>query len=316
MIAVEQIEKSYGFARALKGISFGVQKGEVIGFLGPNGAGKSTTMKILTGYLLPSSGRASVAGFDVVAQSLEVRRRIGYLPESNPLYTEMRVDEYLRFCAEIRGVPAGRCKVAIDRAVELCGLQRVIGKNIFELSKGYRQRVGLAQAIVHEPPVLVLDEPTTGLDPNQIIEVRKLLVRLGSEHTVILSTHYLQEVEKSCSRVIIVDQGTIVADGTQEQLVGRLPAGALQARVRGPLVQIQAQCQELLPGVGLSCREVGGLVECRFEVAGATAPIEEAVARLVVKNGWDLLELQRERGTLEDVFRSLTVGSEREVAHA
>ena len=193
MIEVERLEKSYGFARALKGISFQVQKGEVIGFLGPNGAGKSTTMKILTGYLLPSGGRASVAGHDVVADSLAVRRCIGYLPESTPLYGEMRVDDYLQFCADIRGIAGGKQKAAIARAVELCGLQRVTGKNIVELSKGYKQRVGLAQAIVHEPPVLILDEPTSGLDPNQIVEVRKLIERLGKEHTVVLSTHYLQE---------------------------------------------------------------------------------------------------------------------------
>jgi ABC-2 type transport system ATP-binding protein len=317
MIEVDKLEKSYGFARALKGISFQVQKGEVIGFLGPNGAGKSTTMKILTGYLLPSGGRASVAGFDVVEQSLEVRRRIGYLPESTPLYAEMRVDDYLLFCAEIRGVPPSRCKAAIGRAVELCGLQRVTGKNIVELSKGYKQRVGLAQAIVHEPPVLILDEPTSGLDPNQIVEVRKLIERLGAEHTVVLSTHYLQEVEKSCSRVIIVNQGQIVADGTHDALVGQQPAGALRARVRGPEAQVLSQCAELLPGIPVAVLErTAGSVQYRIDVGAGTAPIEESFTRLVVKNGWDLLELQRERPSLEDVFRTLTLGSEKEAAHA
>src|SRR5262249_34291106 len=197
MIEVDKLPKDYGLTHARKGISFAVQRGEVVGFLGPNGAGKSTTMKILTGYLLPTSGRATLAGFDVVGDSLEVRRRIGYLPESTPLYGEMRADEYLRFCADIRGVPADRRKAAIDRAVQLCGLSRVTGKNIVELSKGYKQRVGLAQAMLHEPEVLILDEPTSGLDPNQIIEVRNLIEKLGQEHTVILSTHYLQEVEKS-----------------------------------------------------------------------------------------------------------------------
>ena len=317
MIEVEQLEKSYGFARALKGISFQVRKGEVIGFLGPNGAGKSTTMKILTGYLLPSGGRASVAGFDVVDQSLEVRRRIGYLPESTPLYAEMRVDDYLSFCAEIRGVPGDRRKAAIGRAVELCGLQRVTGKNIVELSKGYKQRVGLAQAIVHEPPVLVLDEPTSGLDPNQIVEVRKLIERLGAEHTVILSTHYLQEVEKSCSRVIIVNQGQIVADGTHAELTGRQPAGALRARVRGPEANVLAQCNELLHGcaVTVADRAADGTTY-RIDVGSGSAPIEESFARLVVKNGWDLLELQRERASLEDVFRTLTLGSEKEALRA
>ncbi|MCC7064346.1 MAG: ATP-binding cassette domain-containing protein [Planctomycetes bacterium] len=317
MIEVEQLEKSYGFARALKGISFSVQKGEVIGFLGPNGAGKSTTMKILTGYLLPSGGKASVAGFDVVEQSLAVRARIGYLPESTPLYAEMRVDEYLMFCAEIRGVVGGKRKAAIQRAVELCGLQRVTGKNIVELSKGYKQRVGLAQAIVHEPPVLILDEPTSGLDPNQIVEVRKLIERLGSEHTVILSTHYLQEVEKSCSRIIIVNQGQIVADGTHDELVAKRPAGALRARVRGPEVQVIAQCGELLPGISVAVESRSAdTVAYHIDVSSGSALIEETFARLVIKNGWDLLELQRERASLEDVFRELTLGSEKEAVHA
>ena len=309
MIEVERLEKSYGFARALKGISFAVQKGEVIGFLGPNGAGKSTTMKILTGYLLPSGGRAAVAGHDVVAESLAVRRCIGYLPESTPLYGEMRVDDYLAFCAEIRGVPAGRRKAAIARAVELCGLQRVTGKNIVELSKGYKQRTGLAQAIVHEPPVLILDEPTSGLDPNQIVEVRKLIERLGQEHTVVLSTHYLQEVEKSCTRVIVVHRGEIVADGTHQQLVDRLPAGGLRLSVRGPEPAVLAQVRELLPpGTAVQVlQRTGNVLELRVDIANATAPVDEALARLVIKNGWDLLAMARERGSLEDVFRSLTI---------
>ncbi|HEX6810924.1 MAG TPA: ATP-binding cassette domain-containing protein [Planctomycetota bacterium] len=317
MIEVERLEKSYGFARALKGISFTVQKGEVVGFLGPNGAGKSTTMKILTGYLLPDGGKATVAGFDVVEASLEVRRRIGYLPESTPLYGEMRVDEYLRFCAEIRGVPESKRKAAITRAVELCGLARVVGKNIVELSKGYRQRVGLAQAIVHEPPVLVLDEPTSGLDPNQIVEVRKLIERLGAEHTVVLSTHYLQEVEKSCTRIIIVNQGQIVADGTREELVGSHPAGALLARVRGPEANVLSQSRELLNGcpITVAARSDDG-IDYRIEVGAGKAPIEEAFARLIVKNGWALLSLQRERASLEDVFRSLTHEAQREALNA
>jgi len=317
MIEVERLEKTYGFARALKGISFSVQKGEVVGFLGPNGAGKSTTMKILTGYLLPTGGKASVGGLDVVDQSLEVRRRIGYLPESTPLYGEMRVDDYLLFCAEIRGVPRAGRRTAIARAVELCGLSRVTGKNIVELSKGYRQRVGLAQAIVHEPPVLILDEPTSGLDPNQIVEVRKLIERLGEEHTVVLSTHYLQEVEKSCSRVIIVHQGEIVADGTRDELVQRRPAGSLHARVRGPEAAVLQQCAELLPGCPVKVVDrSANSVDYRIDVGDGAAPVEEALARLVVKNGWDLLELRRERPSLEDVFRALTLGSEQEVARA
>ncbi|MCR9243972.1 MAG: ABC transporter ATP-binding protein [bacterium] len=317
MIEVQQLEKNYGFARALKGISFSVSKGEVIGFLGPNGAGKSTTMKVLTGYLLPSGGGATVSGLDVVSHSLKVRRNIGYLPETTPLYGEMRVDDYLRFVAEIRGVGFTKRKAAIARAVELCGLARVTGKNIDELSKGYRQRVGLAQAIVHEPPVLILDEPTSGLDPNQIVEVRKLIRRLGEEHTVVLSTHYLQEVEKSCSRVIIINQGEIVADGTHDSLVSERPAGALRARVRGPEEQVTARCTEALPGcrVEVVARH-DGAIDYVLEAGTDAAPVAEAFSRMVVQNGWDLLELVREKATLEDVFRALTQEAQREALHA
>src|SRR5262245_11426596 len=267
MIEVERLTKDYGMAHALKGISFAVARGEVIGFLGPNGAGKSTTMKILTGYLLPTSGRATVDGLDVVDDSLQVRARIGYLPESTPLYGEMRVDDYLRFCAEIRGVPATQRKAAIGRAVELCGLQRVTGKNIVELSKGYKQRVGLAQAIVHEPEVLILDEPTSGLDPNQIVEVRNLIERLGHDHTVILSTHYLQEVEKSCSRVIIVSQGQIVADDTRDRLISSQPSSRVHARIGGPEGAVKSQLAELFPGRSTAIRPLeGGVLDCTIEV--------------------------------------------------
>jgi ABC-2 type transport system ATP-binding protein len=317
MIEVEKLEKNYGFARALKGISFQVQKGEVVGFLGPNGAGKSTTMKILTGYLLPSGGRASIGGMDVVEQSLAVRARIGYLPESTPLYAEMRVDEYLRFCAEIRGVDRGKIAGAIGRAVELCGLARVTGKNIVELSKGYKQRVGLAQAILHEPEVLILDEPTSGLDPNQIVEVRGLIQRLGQDHTVILSTHYLQEVERSCSRVIIVNQGEIVADDNKEALVRQMPAGLLRVRVGGPEAAMQRQFNELFPGRSMQVVErVGEMTTWSIDAGSSSGPIEESIARLVVKNNWSLYELSRERATLEDVFRNLTMPKTAEVAHA
>ena len=307
MIEVEQLRKDYGLAHALNGISFRVQRGEVIGFLGPNGAGKSTTMKILTCFLLPTSGRASVDGFDVVEHSLQVRSRIGYLPESTPLYGEMRVDDYLRFCAEIRGVPADKRRIAIDRAVSLCGLSRVTGKNIVELSKGYKQRVGLAQAIVHEPEVLILDEPTSGLDPNQIIEVRNLIERLGQEHTVILSTHYLQEVEKSCSRVIVIHQGNLVADDTRDKLVASMPKGTLRVRLKAPLDAALRQFAELFPGRDIaSTVESDGALLFRVESGTGSAPIEESVARLVVKNNWSLLELVREHSSLEDVFRALT----------
>ena len=315
MIEVEDLEKSYGFARALKGVSFSVQKGEVVGFLGPNGAGKSTTMKILTGYLAPTAGRGAIDGHDVVVDSLRVRERVGYLPESTPLYAEMRVDDYLGFVAEIRGVAARDRRAKIARAVELCGLQRVTGKNIVELSKGYKQRVGLAQAIVHEPPVLILDEPTSGLDPNQIVEVRNLIERLGEEHTVVLSTHYLQEVEKSCTRVIIVNQGEIVADGTRAELVATRPAGRLTLRVCGPEDEVLAQLRAVAEGAGSVTVEgrASGHVDYCVRPDDADEPLEQALARGVVERGWDLLSLQREQPSLEDVFRELTLRAPEEV---
>ena len=315
MIEVEHLEKSYGFARALKGISFSVSKGEVLGFLGPNGAGKSTTMKILTGYLMPSGGRGSVDGHDVVRDSLEVREKVGYLPESTPLYSEMRVDDYLAFVAEIRGIAARERRAKIARAVELCGLQRVTGKNIVELSKGYKQRVGLAQAIVHEPPVLILDEPTSGLDPNQIVEVRNLIERLGEEHTVVLSTHYLQEVEKSCTRVVIVNHGEIVADGTQQELVATQPAGGLLLSVRGPEEAVLSGLREVAGDGAVAVSErAEDRVDYRVTADSLDAPLEQALARRVVNQGWDLLSLRREQASLEDVFRELTLPAAGEVA--
>jgi ABC-2 type transport system ATP-binding protein len=318
MIEVDNLTKFYGPARALDGISFRVARGEVIGFLGPNGAGKSTTMKILTGYLLPSSGRATIDGLDVVDDSLEVRRRIGYLPESTPLYTEMRVDEYLRFAAEIRGVASSRVKAAVDRVVELCNLQRVTGKNILELSKGYRQRVGLAQAMVHEPDLMILDEPTSGLDPNQIGEVRSLIRRIGEERTVILSTHYLQEVEATCSRIIVIHLGKIVADDTRDNLIGALPGGPIQARIKGPADVVVAQLQELLPGASIDVVDrQDGYVTIRVpgSRSGGT-DVEEGIAKLVVKNNWGLAEIARQRPHLEDVFRALTLRSPEASQHA
>jgi ABC-2 type transport system ATP-binding protein len=308
MINVQNLTKLYGTAQALKGISFEVARGEVIGFLGPNGAGKSTTMKILTGYLLPSSGKASIDGLDVVEHSLEVRRKIGYLPESTPLYTEMRVDDYLRFAAEIRGVPGSAIRAKVDRVIGLCGLALVTGKNILELSKGYRQRVGLAQAMVHEPDVLILDEPTSGLDPNQIVEVRELVKELAKDHTVILSTHYLQEVEASCSRVIIVRKGEIVANDTRDNLVSRLPGGPVLARIKGPHDAVKRQLQELLPGRSVSeVSKSGDYVTWRLEVGDKQDDkVSEAVAEIVGKNRWSLAELSREKATLETVFRKLT----------
>ena len=319
MITVDRLEKSYdGISKALKGISLEVATGEVVGFLGPNGAGKSTTMKILTGFLLPSGGRASVGGLDVVRNSLEVRKQIGYLPESTPLYYEMRVDDYLRFTARIRGVDARNASAALERVVSLCGLQRVTGKNIIELSKGFKQRVGLAQAMIHRPKLLILDEPTSGLDPNQIVEVRKLIAQLGEEHTVLLSTHILQEVEASCSRIIIISLGELVADGSLEDLIAELPAGDIMVRIKGPEEQVIAQIREL---VGEACpveavERTNGSALYRVRVGEEKSYLEEAIAHLVVKNEWPLLGLWRERHKLEDVFHARTMQAQVEAGDA
>ena len=319
MIKVAQLAKSYdGIAYALKGISFEVERGEVVGFLGPNGAGKSTTMKILTGFLLPTGGTASVDGLDVVEDSLEVRRRIGYLPETNPLYYEMRVDDYLRFVAEIRGVKNLQVKNAIDRVVDLCGLDKVYGKGIIELSKGYKQRVGLAQAMIHEPDLLILDEPTSGLDPNQIVEVRRLITRLGEHHTVILSTHILQEVEASCSRIMLLSEGELVADGTHDELVSQVAAGDIQVRIKGPSNNIRKQLGELLGTTPVEeVARNGEYGVYRITVAERQdTSIEEGIAHLVVKNGWGLAEIARQQPNLEDFFHQKTLRAQLEAGNA
>src|SRR5882672_1229031 len=218
MIEVEGLTKDYGATRAVDQVTFNVRKGEVLGFLGPNGAGKSTTMKMLTCYLAPTAGRARVAGFDVFDESLEVRRRIGYLPEDTPIYRDMTVLEYLEFAAEIRGMDPQKSQGRIKEIGGRCGLGDVAGKLVGELSKGYRQRVGLAQAMLHDPDILILDEPTSGLDPNQIVEIRSLIKEIGREKTVILSTHILPEVQATCTRIVIISGGKLVADGSPQDL--------------------------------------------------------------------------------------------------
>ncbi|MFN7146160.1 MAG: ABC transporter ATP-binding protein, partial [Myxococcota bacterium] len=233
MIEVRELSKHYGGFPALGGVSFRVDSGEIVGFLGPNGAGKTTTMKILTGFLSPTGGAAKVAGFDVVTESLEVRRRIGYLPESAPIYAEMRVIDYLDFIGRVRGMPQAERVTAIERAATECDVTDRLHQRIGTLSKGYRQRVGLAQALLHQPPILILDEPTSGLDPNQILAIRNLIRRIGRSRTVILSTHILQEVQATCDRVLILNRGAIVADAPTEQIQSTARGGALVKVVLG-----------------------------------------------------------------------------------
>jgi ABC-2 type transport system ATP-binding protein len=307
MINVRNLTKVYDQTVAVSDISFNVDKGEIIGFLGPNGAGKTTTMKIITCFMPPTSGDVAVAGMDVLENSLEVRRKIGYLPEQNPLYNDLDVIEYLKFVAELRGIPKDQMDSRIRKMVEVCGLKSVIGRNIGELSKGFRQRVGLAQAMIHDPQILILDEPTSGLDPNQIVEIRNLIKEIGKEKTVILSTHILSEVQATCNRAIIIDRGKIVADGSLEDL---------QAAFHG-LEKISIQVKAPKDGVAEKLRAIDYVKKvdegtAADEIRSFTLEVEkghdlrEQIYDLSVKEGWKLLELHREVTTLEDVFRELT----------
>jgi ABC-2 type transport system ATP-binding protein len=315
MIEVENLTKRYGRTTAVDGISFRVQKGEILGFLGPNGAGKTTTMRILTCYLPPTEGTARVAGYDVFQAPLEVKRRVGYIPETPPLYPDMDVDGFLDFCAKIKGVPSASRKAKIDEAVEKTRIGDVRRKLIGQLSKGYRQRVGLAQAILANPDVLILDEPTAGLDPKQIIETRELIKSLGGDHTIVLSTHILPEVSMTCGRVVIINKGKVVAEDTPENLTRRLRgAGALRVDVRGDAAAAAAEAVRSVPGV-LSVRARAESPEATtLEVeAEAGRDVRGAIARAVVSRGLDLLALQQVGMSLEEIFLHLTTT---DTAHA
>ena len=307
MIEVENLTKRYGRTTAVDHVSFRVQKGEILGFLGPNGAGKTTTMRVLTCYLPPTEGSARVAGYDVFEQPLEVKRRVGYLPETPPLYPDMEVADYLDFCAKIKGVPKAARRARIDDAIGKTRLGDVRHKQTGRLSKGYRQRVGLAQAILHNPDVLILDEPTAGLDPKQIIETRELIKGLGGDHTVVLSTHILPEVSMTCGRVVIISRGRVVAEDTPENLTQRLKGGAaLKLEVRGESDAVMRVVGGV-PGV-LSARAqaaAGGVLEVEVEVEPG-GDVRADLARAVVQGGFDLLELQRMGMSLEEIFLHLT----------
>lgn len=299
MIEVGRLSKRYGAVLAVDDVSFSVGRGEIVGLLGPNGAGKTTTMRILTTFLAPTTGRAALAGHDVLDEPLEVRRHVGYLPENVPLYTEMRVREFLRFRAKLKDVPRSRRKASIGRVIEACRLEEVADRILGHLSKGYRQRVGLADALVHDPEILILDEPTAGLDPLQIREVRALIRELGDKHTILLSTHIMSEVEAVCGRVIVIARGRIALD---DQL-DRLQSGrTIVLEARGPADAIQGAL-ETAPGVArvlLKERENGC---ASFEIqARNDEDLREALAQRVAQNGWPLRRLDRKHTTLEDRF--------------
>ncbi len=306
MIKVENLTKRYAGFTAIRDLNFEVEKGEIVGFLGPNGAGKSTTMKILTGYLPATSGRASIAGFDVFEQSLEARRQLGYLPESTPLYTDLRVGEYLRYRANLKGVPGSKVRESVGEVLELCRLRDVERKIIGALSKGYRQRVGLADALVHDPALLVLDEPTIGLDPNQIRHIRELIKNLGGKRTVLISTHILPEVEIMCSRVIVIHKGQIRASDTAENLL-RNHRAVGSMRVEAKVGNDPArEALSALPGVKeVTSEEDGDFTIFHLRIEANADPTEE-VMNLVTAKRWTLREISRRRPTLEDVFVELT----------
>jgi len=304
MIELENVSKSYGDVQALRGISTSIERGEIVGLLGPNGAGKTTAMKILVGYLLPSSGRASVAGIDVVEHPLEVQQRIGYLPENAPIYGDMLVQEYLRFVADMRGLEGDRGRRRIVEAAGQCAIDTVMTRTIGHLSKGFRQRVGLAAAILHDPQILILDEPTTGLDPNQIVEVRELIHRMGQTKTVILSTHILTEVEASCSRAVILIDGSVRADGKLDELTrSRVQVVTVAPDDPGAAGRLFGN----LPGVGRVEHQPSGdrFHTYRLQLHGEQE-LGETVSEAVRERGWPLRELRRDDRTLEQVFRELT----------
>ncbi len=308
MIKVENLVKSYGSFRALKDVSFEVGKGEIVGFLGPNGAGKTTTMKILTCYLPADSGTVTVAGYDVTKDTLEVRRRIGYLSEGAPLYDDMSTIDFLRFVGQLRGLSSKKLNKQIKNVVEVCGLEKAAGKLIGELSKGYRQRVGLAQALIHEPDILILDEPTSGLDPNQIQEIRNLIKEIGKEKTVILSTHILPEVTATCDRAIIVKDGRIVAAGSPRELMEKSSDEMhVITIIRGPQKDVQTSLSTLNDVKAVNCIEMIEDNVYRYRVTSAEKqPLAEKVFRVVAENDWTLSELMQESVSLEDVFSELT----------
>mgnify|MGYP001091045109 CR=1 FL=1 len=301
MIEVEGLTKDYGIRRAIDNLTFNALKGEVLGFLGPNGAGKTTTMRILTGYMPPTSGVARVAGFDVVDQSLEVRKRVGYLPETVPLYPDMTVFEYLKFMADLRKLPDAEDRV--DDVLEIVHMEQRAEGYIANLSKGMRQRVGVAQALLHKPEVLILDEPTIGLDPAQIIYVRDLIREIGRERTVLLSTHILSEAQQLCDRVLIINKGRIVAEDTPERLQANL-AGVqrISVRVRGDGDGLESVLKNI-PGIIRTTPTPDGTIELESPPGDDIRPL---VARELIQAGFDLLELRSAGLSLEDIFMQLT----------
>lgn len=308
MVEIKNLTKKFGSNVALDNVSFSVKRGEVLGFLGPNGAGKTTTMKIITSFWAPTEGVVEVDGLDVAENSLAVRKKIGYLPETVPLYDDMRVYEYLKFVAEIRGLEKENMRQRIKEVIKICGLSKVARQPIEELSKGYRQRVGLAQAIMHNPDILILDEPTTGLDPNQIAEIRNLIKELGKEKTVILSTHILGEVSATCGRVVIINNGKIAGEGSPDELIAK--AGGkeiIYVKIKGPKEAVLNKLREMENAAKVEVKDRESDEVYGYEIEPKQAvDLREYLSMTVMNNGWSILEFSKKNVSLEDVFRELT----------
>jgi len=307
MIEVHNLNKRYGRHTAVKDISFEIGSGKIVGFLGPNGAGKTTTLRMLTGYLPPTSGSAQIAGYDMFRQSLKARRHIGYMPENVPLYDEMRVKEYLRYRAQLKGLSGKKLRNYIGEAMELCSLTDVRRKMIKTLSKGFRQRVGLADALVHKPELLILDEPTNGLDPNQIRSIRKLIKRLGETHTILVSTHILSEVEMICDHVIIIDEGRIKATGSPAELVSKMrAAGKIRLEIKADPTTASNAIAKLKNIKKVSQEESDDEWTNLTILVDAHTDTRERIANLATEHQWPIRSLHRHTATLEEVFVELT----------
>ena len=307
MIKVTDLSKNYGPVEAVKSISFEIQDGEIVGFLGANGAGKTTTLKMITGYLVPTEGKIEVNDLNIIDDTHAIQKQIGYLPELNPLYTEMRVSEYFEFLAGIRNITGRPFKDALARVVENCGLNGVIHKNISECSKGYKQRIGLAAAMIHDPKILILDEPVTGLDPNQIVEIRGLIKKLGKEKLVFMSSHILQEIQATVDRIMIIHEGKIVANGTSDELMSNFMGNVLlNMEIKGGAVKSIEHIQAKLPSVKfISMEDLNGIQHVQFEYDKGQDPREE-LFRYAVDNNWSILKMTPHTTNLEDIFRDLT----------
>ena len=310
MITVSNLSKNYGPVKAVKSISFKLNDGEVVGFLGANGAGKTTTLKMMTGYLVPTMGEIKVDGLDIVENAHEIQKLIGYLPELNPLYTEMRVYDYLEFLASIRDIKGKDFKSALSRVVDECGLSGVIHKSVSDCSKGYKQRIGLAASMIHDPKILILDEPVTGLDPNQIVEIRSLIKSLGKKKLVFMSSHILQEIQATVDKIIIIDKGEIVANGTNEELMSDFMGNVLlDMEVMKATKKSAEAMQATIPNVKLvSIEKSDGIQKIQFEYGKDKDPRED-IFKYAIKNKWVILKMMPKTTNLEDIFRDLTTTS-------